>query len=157
MLTDEMHEAAMIGSLECSALSKGPMSVTRGRFKLFVKSPEDSRVRLMVYQATFHAINGDAFRLHGVKIIKPGWPTKAWAATTTLYATISRAGPEGETVVGRGVLRIGLMDFLRQLASFDVVCSSSRAARLFVLAGYLRFFAGVLLTVYFGGVFRRSI
>jgi cholesterol oxidase len=114
MLRGESHEAAMIGTLTCSALSPRPMTIAGGRFTLFVKKARDPRVRLMIYDALLRGAYGETFHLHGEKVIAPGPPINAWRDTTTLYATISRDSRDGHAIIGRGILRISLADFLRQ-------------------------------------------
>ena len=130
------------------------MTIARGQFSLFVKDPNNSRVRLMVYRASLRGANGEVFYLCGEKIIKPGLPTNVWHDTTTLYATISREHPNEVEVVGRGILHITLSDFLRQLTTFEVTNAPSIAKRVSALARYLKYFASVLFAAY-GGVFAR--
>jgi cholesterol oxidase len=150
MLENEAHEAAMIGTLSCRALAEGVMTITQGRFNLFVAKPHHSELRAMVYRAYFCAPSGETFYLRGLKIIKPGPPINAWPDTTTLYATIWR----GDQVVGRGVLHIRPTDFLRQLTTFHVTNAPSFAKRLGALIDYVKFFAGVLFATY-GRLFSR--
>ena len=155
MLDDEAHEAAMIGTLSCPALADCPMTITRGQFNLFVKNPNHSRERRMVYRASLRGANGEVFCLHGVKVIKPGLPTNVWHDTTTLYVTISRSHSHGaEHVFGKGILHIAPIDFLRQLRTFEVTNTPSIAKRLRALARYVKYFAGVLFATY-GNVFAR--
>ena len=139
----------MIGTLSCRALANRPMTVTQGRFNLFVGKPNDPDVREMVYRMSFCAQSGETFYLHGVKIINPGPPPKAWHDTTTLYATVFRRDAHaGDVVVGRGVLHIALSDFLRQLTTFHVTNAPSLGSRLRALVSYGMFFARVLLVTY---------
>ena len=144
MLDDEAHEAAIIGTLSCPALAAGAMTITRGRFNLFVAKPNNSTAREMVYRMSLCAPSGETFFLQGVKILEAGPPWKAWQDTTTLHATISR----GNQVVGGGDLRLSFSDFLRQLTTFRVTTAPTLGARLCALVSYGKFFAGVLVATY---------
>jgi cholesterol oxidase len=144
MLDEEAHEAAIIGTLSCPALAEGAMTITQGRFNLFVAKSNNSGVREMVYRMSLCAPSGETFYLHGVKIIKPGPPLNAWKDTTTLHATIFR----GSQIVGGGDLHLAFRDFLRQLTTFQVTNALSLSARLGALASFGMFFARVLFTTY---------
>ncbi|HUZ92366.1 MAG TPA: GMC family oxidoreductase, partial [Methylocella sp.] len=143
MLTDEKHEAEMVGTLTCRALAEHPMTA-RGRFNLFVKNPDQPQVRDMVYRATLEADDGQAFHFHGTKIIEDGSVIHAWPQTTTLYVTVSKSDETGAPVVGKGILHIAPDDFLKQLQTIEVTNAPSTAARLGGIARFGKFFAGVL-------------
>jgi cholesterol oxidase len=148
MLRGEAHEAAIIGTLTCSALSPRPMTIAGGRFNLFVKKARDPGVRLMIYDAPLRGAYGETFHLHGEKVIAPGPPVNAWRDTTTLRTTIFRDGPDGRAIVGRGILRISLADFLRQLKTIEVTDAPSTGKRFAAMLDYFRFFVGTLFATY---------
>lgn len=151
MLTDEKHEAEMVGTLTCRALADHPMTVL-GRFNLFIKNPDQPQVRNMVYRAKLDADDGQSFYFHGTKIIEDGAVIHAWPQTTTLYVTVSKSDESGAPVVGKGILHIAPADLLKQLQTIEVTNAQSMDARLAGIARFGKFFAGVLFDTY-GGVF----
>jgi cholesterol oxidase len=157
MLSDDAHEAEMIGVLTSRALSDQPMSLMRGRFNLFVRSPDSARDRRIAYAGLAHAANGDVFRLEGFKALKAGRAMEVWGETTTLYATLYRLGPGDETMIGRGVLKVGVIDFARELTTLDARCAPSCTQWVLALAKFVSFFARSLFAVYFGGAFRKPV
>jgi cholesterol oxidase len=107
MLKDGAHEAAIIGTLSCPALGAETMTITKGRFNLFVPSEKERDALEMIYRMSFRAPAGGAFFLRGTKTIKPGAPWQAWPDTTTLTVEVHRVGPDGEHQnEGKGTLTI---------------------------------------------------
>jgi cholesterol oxidase len=157
MLTQERHEASMVGTLSCRALSDRPLTVNAGRFNLFVTDPTRIDTRNMVYRMTLAAEDGRSWFFHGVKIIDDSTPLDAWPQTTTLYVTVSESEREGAPVVGKGILHIAPVDFARQLTTVAVTHAPSRDAELKAIARFGKFFAGVLYESYGGLVARETI
>ncbi len=151
MLTDEKHEAEMVGTLTCRALADHPMTV-RGKFNLFIKNPDQPQVRNMVYRAKLDGDDGQSFYFHGTKVIEDGAIIHAWPQTTTLYVTVSKSDESGAPAAGKGILHIAPADFLKQLQTIEATNAASMAARLGGIARFGKFFAGVLFDTY-GGVF----
>jgi cholesterol oxidase len=149
MLSDDSHEAAMVGTLVCPALSTGPMTIVGGRFNLFIKDPNDSSVRLMVYRAILRGIDGVVFDFYGVKTVRPGSPLNAWRETTTLVTTVSKREGDVNEVVGTGALTIRPIDFIKQLMTFTILNEKSRIKRITAVVDYFVFFATVLFREYF--------
>ena len=155
MLHDKAHEAGMLGTVTCAALSAEPLSVTDGRFNLFVDDPARVDNRLMVYRMVLHSIEGKQFYFRGVKTITDAPVIDAWAQTTTLAVTVHAGADDQGPVVGTGVLHIAPRDFLTQLRTIDVTNAPDTAARLKGIAKFGEFFAGVMWNSY-GGVFARQ-
>jgi cholesterol oxidase len=156
MLHDETHNAEMLGTLTCEALSDRPLTITEGTFNLFVKDPRDPMVRYMIYRGILEEVSGERFCLEGKKTITRGSPLNAWKQTTTLKATVSKCTPETATVIGHAELHIALGDFLRQLTTIGVTNAASRFAWLAALASFGKFFSGVLLVEYSGAFLQRK-
>jgi cholesterol oxidase len=150
MLTNEAHQARMLGTVVAPALSATPLTVTDGTFNLFIKDPERADTRLMVYRMSLASEKGGSYYFHGFKVIRndPGFDT--WADTTTLYITIKEHDENGP-VVGVGILHILPADFAKQLTTMQVENAANADERLVALSRFGEFFARTLWNVY-GGV-----
>jgi len=157
MLSQSAHEAAMIGTLACPALSPEPMTISEGRFNLFVVDQNNVDTRNMVYRMTLNAVDGQEYFFHGVKIIKKGNLLDIWPQTTTLYVTVSQSEALDAAVLGEGVLHISPRDFATQLGTIDVTNAAGNVARLDAIARFGGFFAGVLYDTYGGVIAPRKI
>jgi predicted acylesterase/phospholipase RssA len=144
------HEASVTGEVVCEALG-GQLPVEWGTFNLFVEEPDPEHLR-MLYRLWIRDKAGHRLTLVGVKYICEGSPTELWAATTTLHVKVLRGHvkPEDDSqaeIVASGIIRIHLVDFLKQLASFRIQADSVRGR----VIGALRFgalFTGKLWDVY---------
>ena len=152
MLTREDHAAGMSGTLTCPALSPEPLTVSDGRFNLFIRVPDQVDTRNMTYRMKLNSTAGKSYFFHGIKIIKDSAVTETWPQTTTLYVTVYESEAEGTAVVGKGILHIAPMDFLKQMRTMDVLNAPDLRTRLDAMARFGKFFAGVLYESY-GGVF----
>jgi cholesterol oxidase len=127
---DARHEARLTGWVDCDALG-GRLPVEWGAFQLFPDEGDPTRGR-MRYRLFFRDGVGHPLTLVGVKVARRDRPARVWRDTTTLYTRVVRgheaAGGDGAAeVVAAGIVRIGLLDFLRQLATFRAR-GASRAA-----------------------------
>jgi len=151
MLSGADHAARMTGTLSCPALSPEPMTISDGRFNLFIDDRDDVDTRNMTYRMTLNAEDGRRLFFRGEKIIKRGNLLEVWPQTTTLYVTVSESETPGAAVLGKGVLRISPEDFAIQMGTLDVGNAPDMATRLSAIARFGKFFAGVLYDTY-GGV-----
>jgi cholesterol oxidase len=151
MLTQSDHPARMAGTVICPVLSDAPLSISDGRFSLFVDDPARVDTRDMVYRMTLNAADGRIWYFHGVKLITKASLLEAWPQTTTLYVTVSASEAAGAPIVGKGILYILPADFARQLATIEVTGAPDTASRLAAIAHFGKFFAGVMYDSY-GGV-----
>jgi cholesterol oxidase len=118
---------------------------------LFVDDGDPTRKR-MLYRLHVRDHDGRPLTLTGFKAMSGQTGLKLWPHTTTLFTRIleGHVGPEedvGATVVGAGIVRIHLTDFLRQLTTFRTE-GESVGARAAALARFGTFFAGQLWDVY---------
>jgi cholesterol oxidase len=151
MLHDKSHEADVLGTVECAMLSKSPLTVTDGRFNLFITDPDWVDVRLMQYRMTLQSVEGKRFYFQGVKTISDAFILDAWAQTTTLAVTVYEGTDNTGKTLGTGVLRIAPLDFLTQLRTIEVTNAPDLASRLSGTAQFGKYFAGVMWDSY-GGV-----
>jgi cholesterol oxidase len=154
MLNDENHQAKMLGSVDAPALSARPLTVTEGKFNLFVTDPEHVGARLMRYRMRLIAAEGRSYYFEGFKAIHDDPGFDAWADTTTLYITIYEGDSSASPVLGKGILKIHPQDFARQMTTMQVNNAEGITQRLKAMSRFGGFFAGSIYDI-FGGVFAR--
>ena len=154
MIADPVHEAALSGTVTAAGLSPTPLRVDEGRFHLLVRDADTPGTRRMVYRMPLEAEDGARFHLEGFKTIHDDAGPDLWSDTTTLYVTL-RSGPTGDgPVAGKGMVRIHVSDFRRQLGTMKVIGAKNKFEELKTMARFGRFFLGALNEVY-GGVFAK--
>lgn len=151
MLRDPAHEADLFGSVDAPALSEGRLIASGGRFNLFSDDPDDPASKRMEYRATLTAEDGAQYELRGHKVVRDDPGFDFWPDTTTLYIELRHRDAAEPDAALRGVLRIAVADFARQLTTMQPTGSASAKARAKALADFGGFFAGSLFRIY-GGV-----
>lgn len=142
------HQAELIGTCTCPALSSEPMSIVDGRFHLFVDDPDRPDTVLMRYRFGLAPDHGPGpLRFEGTKVIPVASVRHLWHDTTTLQVEVT--GPEG--VVGDATLEVRPADFARQLTTLRVHGGVDAKDRARAGVRFGRFFSGTLLRHY-GGV-----
>ena len=149
-ITRPLHEAATEGYLTCESLG-GQLPVEQGIFNLFVDEADPDEKK-MLYRLHFRNGEGEPLTLTGFKEIKDDPGLDLWSDTTTLYTRILKGhvAPEQDSdaeVLASGILRIHLLDFLKQLSTFRVE-APSLADRTSALGRFGRLFLGKLWDVY---------
>ena len=149
-VTDPQHDAAIEGYVECAALG-GTLPVEKGRFNLFVDQG-DPTIKKMLYHLYFYDRTGHPVTLSGFKLIRDDQRFDAWADTTTLFTRIlaghvELAEVEKAGVVASGIITIHLLDFLKQLTTFQSQAPTV-AQKVEVLTEFGTFFLGKLWDVY---------
>ena len=157
MLADPAHEADLFGSVEAPAFSESRLIASGGRFNLFSADPDDPRTKRMEYRATLTAEDGAQYEFRGHKVVRDDPGFDLWPDTTTLYIELRRRDASEANDPLRGVLRIAVADFARQLTTMQPTGPDSAKARAKALADFGGFFAGSLFRVYggVGGPLRR--
>ncbi len=148
MLSDEDHPGEITGTVSATALDAEPLVVTDGKFHLFMKDPERVRARKMIYRLKLKTVSGRPYYFDGFKDVHDDPGLDMWKDTTTLFITVYEGEDYQGPVVGRGILRILLKDFGRQLASIRVTGASGAGERVKAIADFSRFFLGELYQVY---------
>lgn len=149
------HEARLVGTVTCPALSARPLTATDGRFNLFRRSDEQVQTRNMIYRMKLTTEEGRQFYLHGFKTIREGSVLSMWPETTTLYVTVHEGEHPDGPAIGKGVLHIEPVDFLHQLHTLTVTNAPDAATRLRKSAEFGDFFAEALVDAY-GGILAGS-
>ena len=155
MVEDHQHSARMVGTVLAPELSAGPLTVSDSAFNLLVVDPNERDTRKMRYRMTLTSHEGKTFFFHGFKRIHNDPGPDIWADTTTLFITVHDGDSDAAPVLGRGVLHIDPVDFLRQMTTMEVTGADTPAERLAGLARFGLLFAGALQDIY-GGVFARA-
>jgi cholesterol oxidase len=148
MLADPAHQARMVGTVIAPALSHDPIAVTGGVFHLFSDDPEIVGVKNMRYRMTLTTEEGRHCLFTGFKVIRDDPGLDAWPDTTTLYVTLHEGEDERGAVLGKGILRITPVDFVRQLSTVRVTNASGMAERIEASGRFGRFFSRVLYQTY---------
>jgi cholesterol oxidase len=154
LIADPDHQALLRGTVTAPALSGAPLTVTDGRFHLLVRDPDQARTRKMIYHMPLLADDGRRFHLDGFKTIRDDAGPDIWSDTTTLYVTVREGWEDGGTVAAKGIVKILINDFRKQLGTMKAVGASNKLQELKAMAKFGSFFVGALNEVY-GGVFAR--
>jgi cholesterol oxidase len=156
MLQDPVHRAALVGTVECAALSAHPLSISNGEFRILAIDPQRVGTREMVYTMTLTSVEGGRYFLRGRKVVHDDPGFDLWSDTTTLTVDV-HPGDESAAISGRGILRIKPFDLLRMLSNLRVTNANTTAEKLRAQATFGRFFAGVLYDTYGGVAARASV
>lgn len=152
MLENDKHQAKMFGTVNAPALSREALTVTEGIFNLFVEYPEDVDTRRMRYRMKLRSQEGKDFYFTGFKIIKDDPGIDLWSDTTTLYITVYEGGNDQAPILGKGILKIRVTDFMKQMTTLKVTHAETLSERLKYTAKFGQLFAGALFDTY-GGIF----
>jgi cholesterol oxidase len=156
LLVDEHYLSTMVGSVELPILSPDPLTVTNGKFTLFVKNPEEPGVKNMIYQMTLTARDGTQYWFEGFKVIRDDKDFDLWSDTTTLYVTVWQGTSNTGPLVGRGILYIAPDDFLKQLTTTKITHAPSKVTEAKDLVRFGMHFMGELWKT-FGIYFIRDV
>jgi cholesterol oxidase len=150
-ISDETYEGHMIGTVEAPALSPSPLTVTEGRFNLFITDPNHVEGKNMKYRMKLAATDGAEYYLDGFKVIHHEHGLDMWPDTSTLYITVYRGGAPSQDVLGKGILNIAPTDLMKQLTTMRALNAKDAEERLQTVAAFGKYFAGTLWNVY-GGI-----
>ncbi|MEJ2429997.1 MAG: GMC family oxidoreductase [Deltaproteobacteria bacterium] len=146
-VTESAHEARAEGYV---SRGSGKYTVERGRFNLFIEDPEKHTKR-MLYSLQFKTDEDQDYLLAGYKEIRDDpqfdvW--EIWQDSTTLYSTLYEGKTVSDSVVGQGIIRVHLQDFLKQLTTFRVRNAADGSAKLRTMKMFTSFFFGELWETY---------
>lgn len=146
-LSDPDHAGQISGAVVCDALG-GRLPIRNGLFNLFTDEGDASDKRFR-YQVTFADAVGHQLELVGEKFVHDDPGFDVWSDTSTLYFRVTRvdSSPDTSEVVGAGVVRIGVLSFLKELTTFNVQ-GASVTGRAQLLGRFMQLFAGKLWDVY---------
>ncbi|HAQ20765.1 MAG TPA: GMC family oxidoreductase [Prolixibacteraceae bacterium] len=146
---DSNHKAEMIGTVNCPALSKYPITAIDGVFNLFVKDDPKGKVKLMKYGMKLKTNEGATFYFNGFKEIKDDKGFDMWSDTTTLFITIYEGADDQSLVKGKGILKIAIGDFIKQLQTMKAIHADNTGESLRAVSKFGKLFAGEVWETYF--------
>jgi predicted acylesterase/phospholipase RssA len=147
-VTDPQHEAGVTGYIRTDG---GERPVDQGWFNLLVDTQDPAR-KAMYYRLIFSDAQNRPRTLIGFKDVRSHDHSDVWTDTTTLYTRIldghvAHDGDPGATILAAGIIRIHMLDFLKELGTFRVE-GSTVAARIGALTRFGSLFLGKLWDVY---------
>jgi cholesterol oxidase len=155
MMTDPDHAGTIVGTVAAPALSPQPLTLTNGKFYLFIRDPDQFNLRYMRYLGTLSAPDGSKYFFEGNKHVHNDPGIDIWADTTTLFVTLYSGTDHSGNVIGKGIIEIHLKDLRQQLTTIKVTNARDLGQRLSILARFGKFFSDQLFDLY-GGVFARA-
>lgn len=148
LLTDERYLSNMFGSVEAPILSPDPLTVTQGKFTLFLRNPAEPGVKNMMYRMGLTASDGTQYWFEGFKVIRDDRGLDIWSDTTTLYVTVWQGTDNTGPIVGRGILYITPDDFTKQLTTTKITNAPSKITEAKDIVRFGMHFMGELWKTY---------
>ncbi len=143
-LDDKDHEASMMGTVTAPAISLHGLAAVNGRFNLFSVDPDREHTKEMRYAMKLLAKDGNTYFFEGFKRVRDDLGFDVWNDTTKLYSTIYRGDNKQGEVLRRGVLKIEVTDFRKQMKTMEITDADCKLAQGKGLARFGGFFAGEL-------------
>jgi cholesterol oxidase len=148
LLNDPKHPAKIVGTVTAPALATKPLTINNGEFNLFVLAQDQNKTRQMRYRLPMTTEAGQTYYLEGFKQIHDDLGFDLWSDTTTLYITVYAGDTNSNPVLGKGILKIQPVDFVKQMTTLKVTHAASSTERLQAIDRFSRFFAGTLSELY---------
>lgn len=162
MIEEREHRSAITGSVVVSAISPDPLKVREGTFRLLVADPGQPESWKMLYDMVLEGPDGP-IHFHGFKTLQQRGNSDPWTDLTTLFVTLRHGEDETGELIGRGVLKLGIDEFMRQLTTIEVhdadtlvghivnlIPKAKKAIETVFVAKYAGFFAMTVFRAYGG-------
>jgi cholesterol oxidase len=147
-IADVNYVSPMLGSVLAPALSTQALTVTEGQFNYFLLDRDRVETKRMQYKMRISSVEGKSFYFYGFKVIHDDKGVDSWSDTTTLYITLYEGENEQGCVLGKGILRIPIASFMRQLTTMQVTNAKGLTERWGAMMKFGRFFGGQLVDTY---------
>lgn len=147
-INDRDHAGELVGHIWFPPLGDD-IPARDGKFNLFSPA-DDPATKWMIYELGFEA-GGQRYYLAGKKEVRDDPGFDLWADTTTLLTRLHKGNDASGPVVGAGVLRLGVGELVKLVASMTSPGSAGVAASAATVAKFGRFFLGQLWDRYAGG------
>lgn len=144
-IADPKHLGQLKGSIDFTPFGRG-IPAKSGVFNLFSPSRK-SGLKYMVYELAFRH-DGEPYYLAGKKHVHDDPGFDLWTDTTTLFTTLYGGSDSKAPVVGAGVLRLDMGDFLKLMSTVKVTGTKSAKERAAAVARFGSFFMGELWETY---------
>jgi choline dehydrogenase-like flavoprotein len=161
MIEDKHHRSRITGEVLITDISPEPLKVREGEFQLLVTNPDRAESWTMNYTMTLEGPEGP-IHFHGHKTLEQRGKSDPWTDLTTLFVTVRHGDEDGE-LIGRGVLKLGIDEFMRQLTTITVhdsdtlvghvvnlIPKAKKAIETYFMAKYAGFFAMNVFRAYGG-------
>ncbi|WP_298303581.1 GMC oxidoreductase [uncultured Erythrobacter sp.] len=161
MIEDKYHRSLITGEVLITSISPEPLKVREGEFQLLVTNPDRAESWTMNYTMVLDGPEGP-LHFHGHKTLEQRGNSDPWTDLTTLFVTIRHGDEDGE-LIGRGVLKLGIDEFMRQLTTITVhdsdtlvghvvnlIPKAKKAIETYFMAKYAGFFAMNVFRAYGG-------
>lgn len=142
---DSKHPGRLKGTIDFPPLGTG-IPAKSGVFNLFSPSAK-SGLKYMVYELAFEHGRKPRY-LAGKKHVHDDLGADLWSDTTTLFTTLHDGRDADAPVMGAGVLRLDMGDFLKLMSTIKVTGAKSAAQRAETVAKFGGFFMGELWDIY---------
>lgn len=144
-IADPKHQGGLKGTIDFAPLGMG-MKAKSGVFNLFSPS-KSADLKYMVYEMAFRH-DGKPRYLAGKKHVHDDVGVDLWSDTTTLFTTLHDGEDASAPVIGAGVLRLDMGDFLKLMSTIKVTGTRSAVERATAVAKFGQFFMGELWDIY---------
>ncbi|WP_143053097.1 hypothetical protein [Nitrosovibrio tenuis] len=142
---DPQHKAGLTGHIDFPPFGLA-IPAESGVFSLFMPSGELA-LTFMVYELGFRH-GGKSYYLAGKKRVRLGGFWKLWGETTTLYSTLHEGVDSTGPVVGAGILRLGMIEFVKMLTTAHATNAATKRESAGALWQFFKFFAAKLMHTY---------
>jgi len=144
-MADPKHLGQLNGTIDFAPLGTG-ISAKSGIFNLFSPSAK-SGLKYMVYELAFQH-DGKPYYLAGKKHVHDDPGVDLLTDTTTLFTKLHSGRDADAPVIGSGILRLDMGDFLKLMSTIKVTGAKSAGQRAMTVAKFGRFFMGELWNIY---------
>ena len=162
MIEEKEHRSRITGTVTVAALSPDPLPVREGTFRLLVADPARAESWTMLYDMVLDGPTGPV-HFHGFKTLEQRGKSDPWTDLTTLFVTLRHGEDANGELIGRGVLKLGIDEFMRQLTTIEVhdtgtlvahvvkqIPRAKKAIDTYFVAKYAGFFAMTVFRSYGG-------
>lgn len=146
------HAGRIVGTVSCPSLSPEPLLISNGVFNLLHRDVDAVETRRFDYTMTLTDKDEQTYHFAGHKVVRQDQGLDLWTDTTRLFVTLRQGINADGPVVAKGMLKIEMPDFLKQLRTIKGINGKSPLARMHAVSKFSRVFAGNLFDIY-GSVF----
>jgi len=147
-ISDVNYVSPMLGSATAPALSTQALTINEGQFNYFLVDRENVETKRMQYKMKLSSVEGKTYYFYGFKVIHDDRGVDSWSDTTTLYITIYEGENQDGRILGKGILRIPIASFMRQLTTMQVTNAPTLMKRWQAMLDFGKFFGGQLVDTY---------
>ncbi len=148
VLNHPTHLAALTGTISLPGIDDQPLQLQDGEFQLFIQDPDNPAGRTMNYRFRAVTTSGDDYYFSGEKLVSTGDSSGPVHDTTTLYVDLYRGTSVQGLQIGRGILKVHLLDLAASLKGLQVLGTHSLLQKTEISLRCARFFFGALADTY---------